>query len=314
VRDVDPDFVAASGFIAREGVGSVNLDHRITLYDRPGSFIETYGGDIRLSDTWAGRALTAGHAPEDRRWSINSTATLHGGWVVGGAVYLESYGYDPALYSNYYLGRISGADTTFIHLPNQKAIPNTDLIVNVTTPQFAHFSASVVDVFGRDENFAEWSSADFQLPQIAVTWQPTQQFRVNGTYNAQIYRRHSDGSLVAQTLIPRLEIAYQLSRSIFIRVVGEYDAVFQDSLRDDSRTNLPIFIFSPSTGAYVRAIRSTSNVLSGQFLFSYQPVPGTVAFIGYGNDSNEPSTLRFNDLRRQADNFFVKFSYLFRLH
>jgi hypothetical protein len=42
-------------------------------------------------------------------------------------------------------------------------------------------------------------------------------------------------------------------------------------------------------------------------------VPGTVAFIGYGNDSAEPTLLRFTGLRRQADNFFVKFSYLFRL-
>jgi hypothetical protein len=36
-------------------------------------------------------------------------------------------------------------------------------------------------------------------------------------------------------------------------------------------------------------------------------------FIGYGNDSSEPDLLRFTGLRRQADNFFVKFSYLFRL-
>jgi len=39
-----------------------------------------------------------------------------------------------------------------------------------------------------------------------------------------------------------------------------------------------------------------------------------VAFIGYGNDAYEPNTLHFTDLHRQADNFFVKFSYLFRMH
>jgi hypothetical protein len=42
-------------------------------------------------------------------------------------------------------------------------------------------------------------------------------------------------------------------------------------------------------------------------------VPGTVAFIGYGNDSVEPGALQFSGLRREADNFFVKLSYLFRL-
>jgi hypothetical protein len=42
-------------------------------------------------------------------------------------------------------------------------------------------------------------------------------------------------------------------------------------------------------------------------------VPGTVAFIGYGNDAVEPGALQFSRLRREDDNFFVKFSYLFRL-
>ena len=62
-----------------------------------------------------------------------------------------------------------------------------------------------------------------------------------------------------------------------------------------------------------RASAVTSNVFTGSLLFSYQPVPGTVAFFGYGNDSNEPLMLHFTGLRRQADSFFVKLSYLFRM-
>jgi len=313
VRQIDPEFVAGSGFISRVGVGSVSLDHRVTLYNAPGSLIETYGGDIRLSDTWANRGLPSLEAPEDRRWQFNTTASLHGGWRVGAAIYLESYGYDPALYANYFLGHNGGVDTGLVAFPHQQSIPNTDYIVNLTTPQFAHFSASLVYVWGRDENFFEWASADVDLPQFAVTWQPTQQLRLNATYNAQIYHRHSDGSTVASTTIPRLDAEYQLSRAIFIRLVGQYDAVYQDSLRDDSRSNLPIFIKSATTGVISRASAATSNVLTGSLLFSYQPVPGTVAFLGYGNDSEEPQMLHFTGLRRQADSFFVKFSYLFRV-
>jgi hypothetical protein len=48
--------------------------------------------------------------------------------------------------------------------------------------------------------------------------------------------------------IPRLKAQYQLSRPVFLRVVGEYDARRHDSLRDDSRTGLPILIRDPSTG------------------------------------------------------------------
>jgi hypothetical protein len=260
------------------------------------------------------RTFTAGGPPEDRRLQFNANTPLHGGWQVGGAVYLESYGYDPTLYSDYYLGIIHGSDTTFKPFANGKAIPNTDLIINIYTPQFAHFSASLVELWGRDENFAEWSAADIQLPQATVTWQPTQQFRLNGTVNAQYYWRHSNGSLVARTVIPRLDVEYQLTRAIFIRVVGQYVAAYQDSLEDDSRTDLPIYIKNTTTGIISRASLQNSNVLSGQFLFSYQPVPGTVAFVGYDNDSNEPYALHLTDLHRQADSFFVKFSYLIRMH
>jgi hypothetical protein len=42
-------------------------------------------------------------------------------------------------------------------------------------------------------------------------------------------------------------------------------------------------------------------------------MPGTVAFFGYGNDSSEPNMFHFIGLRREADSFFVKLSYLFRL-
>jgi hypothetical protein len=313
VRGIDPEFFAGSGFISRNGIAVASLDHRVTLYAPPGGIVETYGGDFRYSDTWVYRDLTSGRAPEDRRYQFNVTATLHGGWQIGAAIYLETFGYDPTLFQNYYLGTISRGDTILTRFPNQGLIPNTDYVFTVYTPQFGHFYASLVEVWGRDENFYEWSSADVQLPSVQLTWQPTSRVRADLTVSGQYDWRHSNGSMVARTTIPRLDLEYQFTRSIFVRLVGQYDAAYQDSLYDDSRTYLPIFIKNPTTGVISRATAGSSNVLSGQFLFSYQPVPGTVAFIGYNNDSNEPYALHFSDLVRQADGFFVKISYLFRM-
>ena len=76
-RQIDPQFVAGSGFISRAGVGTLSLDHRVTLYNAPGSFIETYGGDFRISDTWGGRSLTGLQGAEDQRYQFNTTASLH---------------------------------------------------------------------------------------------------------------------------------------------------------------------------------------------------------------------------------------------
>ena len=210
-----------------------------------------------------------------------------------------------------------GPNITYTKFPNQPSIPNTDYIVNIITPQFAHFSASFVHVLGRDENYYEWSSADVQLPSVSVTWQPTNQVRVLSTFLGQIYWRHSDHSLIASNLIPRIQAEYQLTRSIFIRVIGQYTFAYQDSLRDDARTELPIYTYSPTTGLYSRASSSVTNQLESSILFAYQPLPGTVAFVGYGNLAQNPlpvPPLSPWGLTRQSDNFFIKFSWLFSFH
>jgi hypothetical protein len=49
------------------------------------------------------------------------------------------------------------------------------------------------------------------------------------------------------------------------------------------------------------------------WLFSYRPTPGTLIYLGYGSTLTEPRRFRFGELERQADGFFGKASYLFRL-
>lgn len=45
-------------------------------------------------------------------------------------------------------------------------------------------------------------------------------------------------------------------------------------------------------------------------MFSYQPVPGTVIFAGYGNRLLDRDD---RGLRRESDGFFLKLGYLFRM-
>jgi hypothetical protein len=151
------------------------------------------------------------------------------------------------------------------------------------------------------------------VTEMTLNYRPTNRFRAQLMYNAQVYWRNDDHSIVGKTLIPRLEVEYQLARPIFFRLVGQYDGTYQNTLRDDTRTGLPIFLYDPTTGAYSRATQFQNNQLQLSALFAYQPIPGTVAFIGYGNMMTEPNGFQFNPLRRIADNVFVKFSYLFRM-
>jgi hypothetical protein len=66
------------------------------------------------------------------------------------------------------------------------------------------------------------------------------------------------------------------------------------------------------TGTYVRTSPSVRNDFRVDWLFSYRPTPGTVVFAGYGSSLEEEDAFRFRGLRRAADGFFLKLSYLLR--
>ena len=192
-------------------------------------------------------------------------------------------------------------------------LDNLDYLVTLNTPEFSHFSGSLFYLWGRDENFFEWSAADIKYLTLTADWRPTDQLRVSAQYQLQAFDRRSDGTSAGSRRIPRLEVEYQLSRAIFFRAVGEYDADRRDSLRDDSRTELPIVIRDAATGIYAPALAAQRNQFRVDWLFSYQPTPGTVVFAGYGSTLSEPEGFRFRGLRRAGDGFFLKVSYLFRL-
>jgi hypothetical protein len=56
-----------------------------------------------------------------------------------------------------------------------------------------------------------------------------------------------------------------------------------------------------------------SDVARIDWLFSYHPTPGTVAYLGYGNSLEEPTAFRFRGFARISDWFFAKLSYLFHV-
>jgi hypothetical protein len=313
LNGIDPEWAPGAGFVSRAGVTNLTADSRYTFYFTPGGFLQTFTPDFTFVNIWTYRNFTDGGPTEDRKFHFSAFATLFGGWQLEGAMFLEHFGYDPQLYQDYYLGHTSGSTTTFTHFVGTSQIPNTDCLFSLQTPAFASFDFKINYLTCRDENFYEWASANINSTVLTLDWRPTPQFRGQLTYNAQYYHRRSDGSLVAQTNIPRLDIEYQLSRPIFFRLVGQYDAIYVDSLRDASRTELPIYIKDPNTGVISRAVRTTTNTFGGQALFAYQPIPGTVVFVGYGNNLTEPVSFRILTLTREADSFFVKFSYLFRM-
>ena len=305
-------FVAGSGFISRPGVAHATQQQTFTLFGPPGGVVESFTFDQMDDLTWQYRRLFDHGDAIEKKFHFSTGAALRGGWQVGASVYWESFGFDSSLYAKYYYQRTLNGVTDTVKFTGAPRIPNRDYVLNFTTPTWNTFSASLLTIFGQDENFFEWAQADIFYQSWTLAWRPTQKVRVDGTYLWQSYARRTDHSVVQISRIPRLKLEYQLSRAIFLRAVGEYNTSKQAALRDETRTFAPILL-RQSDGSFVLANGTTSNRFRADWLFSYQPNPGTVVFAGYTSSLTEPEALRFRSLDRISDSFFVKLTYLFRL-
>jgi hypothetical protein len=313
VRGVDPGFRAAAGFISRAGIAQVLVINQALFYGAPGARLEKWTADVSLDGTWQYDDFTAGRGAQDRKLHLNANATVRGGWQAGASLLIETFGYDEDLYADYALLDTSSGTPVIRPFVGTPRLPNLDGVLSFSTPQRRGLSAEAMVIWGKDENFFEWASANIFIGEAALVWRPTERLRVDARNSWQTYQRRTDLSYVGRRTIPRVKVEYQLTRSIFLRVVGDLDHTFQDDLRDDSRTNLPIVIWNGETEQYERALRQEDERLRVDALFSYQPTPGTVVFVGYGSTAAEPNDLRAPSLRRVEDGFFVKVSYLFRL-
>ena len=94
-------------------------------------------------------------------------------------------------------------------------------------------------------------------------------------------------------------------------MISQYAVDARDSLRDDSRTNLPIVIKSGDT--YIPTTRYSNRALQTNFLFTYLPNPGTVIYLGYGTMDQNPDPLGRTKLGAVRSDFFLKLSYLWRM-
>src|SRR5467141_1531696 len=309
---IGDDFRDASGFIGRAGIVHAYVDPSYTTYGPPEAVLQRFTGDIVLDGIWQYQNFIHGRHLQDKKLHFNGNAALRGGWNVGAGYFVESFGYDSALYAGYRLKvPRAGRPDTVVAFTGQPTITNGEYIVQIGTPQWKHFSGSGFFLQGHDENFFEWASGDLLLLSADLSYRPTERLRNSVSYFWQQVNRRTDGSLVNVGRILRAKIEYQLSRPLFFRLVGQYVQDQTDSLRDDSRTGAPILI--AGRGGVTRSTASATNLFHVDALLSYQPVPGTVVFAGYGSDMGGEAAFQFRGLRGTEDAFFLKVSYLFRL-
>ncbi len=182
--------------------------------------------------------------------------------------------------------------------------------IDVSTPNRALTMSGNI-TYGEQAIFVEPTRGRGLNASLQVEWRPTPSLRIEGRWAHQRLKRTRDGTRFSLANIPRLKIEYQLTRAIFVRYIGEYVAQERDGLRDP-RTEQPL-VYGPATVARLGPpVAFATNNFRNDVLFSYNPIPGTVVFLGYGALFVDNSAFNFAGMSRVQDGFFMKVSYLFQ--
>lgn len=312
INGVSPSFETQTGFIPRRDFVQISLTNRLEYIGARSALVQAVTWHVTTSALSPYAAFFDGKYPLELRAQLNNIMSIRGGWSATITPGIESFGFDPRSYADYRVlrgtGRMPGDTLAFT--PGNRV---HDVFLNfvVQTPKWHGVVVNLSGYAGTASEFFETALARRTDVTLAADWRPSPKIRVNPTYTLNRFTRLRDGILLSSADIPRLKLEYQVTRSIFLRYVGQYDSRYRDALRDPA-TDLPI-LTRKGNGTFAKAGSSKSNSFRNDWLFSYQPSPGTTFFAGYGATLAEDDAFRFRDVQRTADGFFLKLSWLFRL-
>ncbi len=303
VNAVGTDFVSDSGYVPRSDIVDAHASNRLTWYGRRGATFEMVQGFFSFSRIWRYDDFPS-RKPLEGSEELNLSTQLRGGWSVRASVGRQFVVFDRQMYANY---SVEGPNGTLVpYDPPIELRSGHTYSATLTTPIFQVFNASFTAERNDVAVFPEASQGLETRYSATLSARPSGHLRVDATSVLSTIDRARDGSQFARTLIPRTKVEYQATRSLFFRVVGEFRAERQDALLD-ARTAALLYVgAAPSVAVRTGALRV-------DYLVSYKPSPGTVAFFGYGSSLESPlASDRLWSVRRTSDGFFVKLAYLFR--
>jgi hypothetical protein len=307
---IGPDFQAAAGFVPRVDNVTVSAYNRFSWYGKQGDLIESYLIRQGFDWLWLYDRFWDGKSVQETKVQAENVFNIRGGWVLSVTPVREQFLFDTRTYARYRVLRpgTGGSTDTLAFTPSPRTTTGV-VLLRLNTPQFQRWTGRLTGFIGKDIEFFETSTARRVDITGEVDLRPTDQMRLTASYLSSTYSRSRDGTTLSRASVPRLRLEYQLSRALFLRVVGQYDHRQRDALRDP-RTELPLAILDGTQ--YVRSTETATRDFRMDWLFSFVPSPGTVLFAGYGSSLTEPEAFRFRHMERVRDGVFVKLSYLFR--
>jgi hypothetical protein len=293
-------FDAQAGFVnrLRSDVVNAHAFNRLTLYGARGAALENLTVFVGPDWTWLYGEFGF-NRPLEGFEQLDATLQMRGGWEINGHLQRDFVNFQDSSYAGYTVGNAPG--------PAYRPADDFSGVVwqaGVTTPTWQGLDASVSYRRGRAAIYEEGTTGSGWRASAAVNARPAATVRVALT--GTVFRLHRlGGGEFARATIPRLRVEYQPSRVLFFRAIGEYRSERRAALVD------------PGTGASLLVAgepqpATAFNGLRADFLASFEPTPGTVAFLGYGGSLETDGEFDWSRLHRRTDGFFVKLAYQIR--
>jgi hypothetical protein len=300
VTGIGTNFESQSGFVPRNDIVQAHAFNRYSIYGGRGALVEQasfFGGPFY---TWLYGDFPTARALEGY-WSTEADLTLRGGWALTSHGQLGFIDFEPGAYDRYTVQGPGGAQP--YNAP--AGVDAYEWSTAVTTPTWQAVNGSVeYDRLG-GPIFDEASRGTENRLTGSLALRPNGSVRITGSTTYSRITRAGDGSEFARTIIPRLKLEYQPIRALFFRAVGEYVAQRRAKLLS-ARNGAPLYVDGKQQPF------QESDRLRLDLLASFEPSPGTVAFLGYGASLDDTRAFGFRQVERESDGFFVKLAYQIR--
>lgn len=300
VTGIGEDFSAQAGFVPRVGVTTARAFNRFSFYGARGALVEQFTFFAGPNRLWRYGDFPTNPLEGDESLDIN--LSLRGGWRVSTGVehtFVDFLGED---YASYTVDPGTGAVG---YRPLDGVDDGFGLSLSVTTPTWQTVNATARVQRARGGIFPEGSRGYETRLSSSVSLRPSGSLRMTASGTLSRITRDRNGSEFARTIIPRLKLEYQATRSLFFRVIGEYVAERRARLEDARSGDVLTVNGTQSTAG-------ENNRMRVDWLASFEPSPGTVAFFGYGASLDDNKAFGFRDVTRSSDGFFFKLAYQFR--
>ncbi|MEO6056550.1 MAG: DUF5916 domain-containing protein, partial [Gemmatimonadales bacterium] len=300
LKGIGEGFDDQAGFVnrLRSGVVDGHAYNRLTLYGARGALLENLTVFFGPERTWRYDDFGFKEGLEGDE-QVDATFQLRGGWELNGHLERDFVKFQDASYAGYTIGTTDG--------PAYRPADDFSGVVwqtGVTTPTWRQFEASASYRRGRAAIFEEGTTGSGSLATVQLALRPASTVRVALTGTAFRLSRLGGGEF-ARSTIPRLKVEYQPRRALFFRAIGEYRSERRAALIDPA-SGAPLLV-----GGAVQPA-TEFNGLRLDLLASFEPTPGTVAFLGYGSSLETDAEFNWSRLRRRNDGFFVKLAYQIR--